>query len=243
MIFSRMIGDKVYGLLVAEIKGFPVPRTTVIGRRIAPFSLWPIYGSCRSVDKNKPARASAREVHHRARVARSFALLQREDPDGTAISSVLSQQGVAAQWSGAAIETSSGSLVVEGIQGTGERLMVGLADPEPIPDEILAKVNDLHGRLACALGACRFEWVFDGSELWIVQLHRGSSTSDGDIIVPGDADEWLDFDVSQGLEVLRSLARDLKPQTGIMLDRKVGLTSHLADVLRKAGVPARVRPR
>jgi hypothetical protein len=121
--------------------------------------------------------------------------------------------------------------------------MVGLADPEPIPDEILAKVNDLHGRLACALGACRFEWVFDGSELWIVQLHRGSSTSDGDIIVPGDADEWLDFDVSQGLEVLRSLARDLKPQTGIMLDRKVGLTSHLADVLRKAGVPARVRPR
>jgi hypothetical protein len=241
--FSRMIGDKVYGLLVAEIKGFPVPRTTVIGRRIAPFS----FG--RSTDLAEVwIRTSPREqVPGKFTTARGwrdpFALLQREDPDGTAISSVLSQQGVAAQWSGAAIETSSGSLVVEGIQGTGERLMVGLADPEPIPDEILAKVNDLHGRLACALGACRFEWVFDGSELWIVQLHRGSSTSDGDIIVPGDADEWLDFDVSQGLEVLRSLARDLKPQTGIMLDRKVGLTSHLADVLRKAGVPARVRPR
>jgi len=36
--FSRMIGDKAYGLLIAQLAGLPVPRTIVINRRIAPFS-------------------------------------------------------------------------------------------------------------------------------------------------------------------------------------------------------------
>ncbi|TIP53265.1 MAG: hypothetical protein E5X56_33445, partial [Mesorhizobium sp.] len=74
-------------------------------------------------------------------------------------------------------------------------------------------------------------------------LHSGASVSDGDVIVPGDAGEWVDFDVSQGLEALRSLSSSLKPDTGITLDRRIGLTSHLADVLRKARVPARVGAR
>ncbi|TIP82575.1 MAG: hypothetical protein E5X58_38735, partial [Mesorhizobium sp.] len=136
----------------------------------------------------------------------------------------------------------TGVLVVEGIKGTGDRFMVGLADPEPVPDGVLARVRDVHARLVGALGATRFEWVFDGAELWIVQLHSGASVSDGDVIVPGDAGEWVDFDVSQGLEALRSPS-SLKPDTGITLDRRIGLTSHLADVLRKARVPARVGAR
>lgn len=241
--FSRMIGDKAYGLLMADVNGFPVPRTTVISRRVAPFSFGLPTGH-----EEIWIRTSPREqVPGKFTTARGwqdpFALLQAEDPDGTAISSVLSQQGIAAQWSGAAIETSSGILVVEGIKGTGDRLMVGLAKPEPVPDTILARVHDLHDRLLDAFGATRFEWVFDGAKLWVVQLHSGSSVSDGDIIVPGDADEWIDFDVSQGLEPLRSLSHKLKPNMGIKLDRRIGLTSHLADVLRKAGVPARVRAR
>jgi hypothetical protein len=241
--FSRMIGDKAYGLLMADLNGFPVPRTTVIGRRVAPFS----FGLPTGHDEIWIRTSPREQVPGKFTTARGwqdpFALLQAEDPNGTAISSVLSQQGIAAKWSGAAIETSSGVLVVEGIKGTGDRLMVGLADPEPVPDTILAKVHDLHDRLLDAFGATRFEWVFDGTKLWVVQLHGGASVSDGDIIVPGDANEWIDFDVSQGLEALRSLTHNLKPQMGILLDRRIGLTSHLADVLRKAGMPARVLAR
>src|SRR5262249_27261197 len=36
--FSRHIGDKAFGLLIADHIGVPVPRTLVIGRRVAPFS-------------------------------------------------------------------------------------------------------------------------------------------------------------------------------------------------------------
>lgn len=241
--FSRMIGDKTYGLLIADINGFPVPRTTVVGRRVAPFS----FGRPTGLEEVWIRTSPREQVPGKFTTARGwqdpFALLQAEDPNGTAISSVLSQQGVAAQWSGAAIETPSGVLVIEGIKGTGDRLMVGLADAEPVPEDVLARVRDLHSMLLGVLGATRFEWVFDGSELWIVQLHSGASVSEGDIIVPGDVSEWIDFDVSQGLEELRSLSNSLKPNIGIMLDRRVGLTSHLADVLRKAGVPARVRAR
>lgn len=241
--FSRMIGDKAYGLLIADMNGFPVPRTTVIGRRVAPFS----FGQGTGLEEVWIRTSPREQVPGKFTTARGwqdpFALLQAEDPDGTAISSVLSQKGVAAQWSGAAIETSSGVLVVEGIKGTGDRFMVGLANPEPVPDAVLARVRDVHDRLRDALGATRFEWVFDGAALWIVQLHSGASVSNGDTIVPGDASEWVDFDVSQGLEALRSMSASLKPDTGIILDRRIGLTSHLADVLRKVGVPARVSAR
>jgi hypothetical protein len=44
--FSRHIGDKVFGLLVAEEIGLPVPRTTVFSRRVAPFSFGIPTGSC-----------------------------------------------------------------------------------------------------------------------------------------------------------------------------------------------------
>ncbi|GAA4215776.1 hypothetical protein GCM10022290_01460 [Sagittula marina] len=241
--FSRMIGDKAYGLLIADINGFPVPRTTVIGRRVAPFS----FGRHTGLEEVWIRTSPSEQVPGKFTTARGwkdpFKLLQAEDPDGTAISAVLSQQGIAAQWSGAAIETSSGALVVEGISGTGDHLMVGQADPEVVPEEVLTRVHDLYARLLAVFGATRFEWVFDGSELWIVQLHSGASVSDGDVIVPGEAMEWADFDVSRGLEALRLLSSELEPHVGVMLDRRIGLTSHLADVLRKAGVPARVRPR
>jgi hypothetical protein len=36
--FSRLIGDKTFGLLIAHVMGLPVPRMTCISRRIAPFT-------------------------------------------------------------------------------------------------------------------------------------------------------------------------------------------------------------
>ncbi|MBB2792675.1 UNVERIFIED_ORG: hypothetical protein GGD58_001522 [Rhizobium pisi] len=238
--FSRLIGDKAYGLLMADIGGFAVPRTTVIGRRVAPFSFGRETGQ-----EEIWIRTSPREqVPGKFTTARGwldpFKLLQQEDPEGVAISSVLAQKGVLALWSGAAIETSTGHLVVEGVAGTGDRLMLGEVDAEPLPDFVATAVRDLHERLRQVIGAVRLEWVYDGNAVWIVQLHRGASVSDGDVIVPGDPDTWVTFDVSNGLEALRSLVASLKPDTGISLDRRIGLTSHLADVLRKAAVPARV---
>jgi hypothetical protein len=33
--FSRFIGDKPFGLLIADLLGLPVPKATVVGRRVA----------------------------------------------------------------------------------------------------------------------------------------------------------------------------------------------------------------
>jgi glutathione synthase/RimK-type ligase-like ATP-grasp enzyme len=43
--FSSILGDKAYGLLMANLAGVPVPRTLVIGRRIAPFTFGDVTGS------------------------------------------------------------------------------------------------------------------------------------------------------------------------------------------------------
>ncbi len=60
------------------------------------------------------------------------------------------------------------------------------------------------------------------------------------MIVPGQADTWVEFDPSTGLEHLRSLVSGLTSgRDGVLLTGAMGRTSHMADLLRKAGIPAR----
>ncbi len=238
--FSRLIGDKVYGLLVGHIAGLPVPRTTVIPRRVAPFTFGSVTGSAEHWIRTSPFA----QVPGKYTTARGwqdpFLLVQNEDPDGAALASVLAQQSVTAEYSGAAIEASDGELIIEGAKGTGEGFMQGSVLPQSLPLHVLDAVNATHAELRRSLGSVRFEWVFDGAMVWVVQLHSGGSQSFGRTIVPGEADEWVVFDVKDGLESLRQLVASLAKDTGIYLNGNVGRTSHIADVVRKAGVPTRL---
>ena len=107
--------------------------------------------------------------------------------------------------------------------------------------EVYRSVRSLHRRTSQQLGPVRFEWVFDGNVVWIVQLHRGATQSTATILVPGEAERWVPFEVSRGLEELRSMIELLEPGAGLILDGEVGLTSHIADVIRRAGIPARFK--
>ncbi|MBU1335969.1 MAG: hypothetical protein KJ944_17335 [Alphaproteobacteria bacterium] len=238
--FSRMMGDKAFGLLVAHLAGFPVPRSTVIGRRLAPFVFGTPTGSKEIWTRTCPVE----QVPGKFTTARGwldpFALLSREDPDSTSIVSVLAQEAVPAVWSGAAVQGADGILYVEGASGTGEEFMQGTTPPMTLPDAVVAMVRATHARLVAALGDVRFEWAFDGQQVWVMQLHRGASRSAGSVIVPGEADEWAVFDVSEGLEALRLRMQSLPTGHGLLLRGEVGLTSHVADVARKAGVPTRM---
>ncbi|THK35699.1 hypothetical protein EHS39_23565 [Ensifer sp. MPMI2T] len=238
--FSRLIGDKVYGLLIGHIAGLPVPRTTVISRRVAPFTFGSDTGTTEKWIRTSPfvqipgKYTTARGWHD------PFRLMQNEDPEGAALASVLAQQGVKAEYSGAAIEASDGELIVEGAKGTGEEFMQGSVVPQPLPGHVLDAVNATHAELRRVLGNVRFEWVFDGKTAWVVQLHIGVSQSLGRAIVPGEANDWVVFDVKDGLEALRQLVTSLAQDTGIYLNGNVGRTSHIADVVRKAGIPTRL---
>lgn len=238
--FSRMMGDKAYGLLIAHLAGFAVPQTNVIGRRLPPFVFGEPTGSLEWWTRTCPTEPVPGKYTTTHGWTDPFKLLADEDAGGSAIASVLCQRDVPAAWSGAAIEAADGSLYIEGVAGNGDAFMQGSAAPATLPGHVTNAIDGLHRRLQASLGSVRFEWVFDGTQAWVVQLHRGRSPSAGQYIVPGEADQWITFRVADGLEALRKRIAQVPNGSGLILDGEVGLTSHVADVVRKAGVPARI---
>jgi hypothetical protein len=169
-----------------------------------------------------------------------FRLLSAEDPDNRYIASVLSQSAIHANFSGAAIADSEGRSFIEGALGEGDRFMMGQRGPEVLPDRIVGDVARTYKGIATSLGAIRFEWVHDGETVWIVQLHLGGTKSSTSIIVPGEASEWVVFEDYRGLQELRRFLESLPSGVGVQINGEIGLTSHMADLPRKAKRPARI---
>lgn len=237
--FSRHIGDKAYGLLIASLLGQAVPATTVVGRRVSPFMFGQNTGSQEIWIRTCPIEPDPGFFTTAHGWLDPFALLHKEDPNGTRIASVLSQHAVQTQYAGAAISGPSG-LIIEGAEGQGDNFMLGIKGPQLLPESILQHIHKLNDQLLAVLGPVRFEWVYDGKRVWIVQLHRGETHSEGIIVVPGDADIWEEFEVEKGLEALRHMVSVLPERHGIELIGNVGLTSHIADLVRRAGTPTRL---
>lgn len=238
--FSRMIGDKVYGLLMAYFIGLPVPETTVVNRRLAPFSFGLPTGSNESWIRTAPTEQVPGKFTTVKGWMDPFALLQKEDPGHRGIASIVSQRAVPAEYSGAALVSREGELIIEGVRGEGDRFMQGSALPTALPETVRKQIEAVEARAGESLGPVRFEWVFDGERVWVVQMHRGATLSSRTVIVPGDASHWETFAVSDGLEALRRKLDELSTDTGLIVRGEVGLTSHVADVLRRSGVPSKI---
>ena len=99
----------------------------------------------------------------------------------------------------------------------------------------------VYRRASERLGPVRCEWVHDGDTVWVVQLHKGASTSQGRVIVPGQSAHDHRFDVTRGIDALRALIERVKgTRDGIVLVGHVGVTSHFGDLLRHARIPSRL---
>lgn len=238
--FSRHIGDKAFGLLVADVIGLPVPRTTVIARRVAPFSFGQPTDTLEIWTRTCPIEQEPGRFTTTKGWVDPFRLLAIEDPDNRSIASVLSQSAVRARFSGAAITDRNGKPIIEGTRGEGDRFMLSKHGPESLPTKIAADVKKTYIDALSAIGAVRFEWVHDGERVWIVQLHRGGTNSAGATLVPGEADEWVVFRASRGLDELRDFLAGLPANVGVQIEGEIGLTSHFADLLRKTKRPARI---
>ncbi len=165
-----------------------------------------------------------------------FALLAEEDPDGTTIGAVLVQQGVDARWSGAARVDTAGALTIEGVPGAGDRFMLGERQPTEVPGEVAARVAAAAAPLVAAIGAIRLEWADDGDRCWVLQLNPLAAAREH--TVTGSDVTWLAFDPVDGLDVLRAVIADATSRgAGVRVTRPVGITSHVGDLLRQAGVP------
>jgi hypothetical protein len=242
--FSRHIGDKAFGLLVADTTGALVPKTTVFARRVAPFTFGQQTGSFEVWTRTCPVEQEPGRFTTTKGWVDPFKLLAIEDPNQEAIASILSQSAVSARFSGAAITDRQGQAVIEGARGEGDRFMLGERAPEPLPRQIVNDIERTYAEMVAVIGAVRFEWVHDGERVWIVQLHKGGTNSDAATLVPGEAAVWAVFKASQGLEELRRFLAGLPEDVGIRIEGEIGLTSHFADLLRKTKRPAQIlRPR
>ena len=239
--FSRFIGDKAFGLLIAHAIGLRVPSATVVPRRIAPFSLGQPTGSAEVWIRTCPVEQVPGLFTTRRGWLDPFRLMAAEDLEGVRIASVLAQRGVEATYSGAAVEGADGQIIIEGVPGTGEAFMQGQRPPLPLPPQVLHDVQDMFTAATKRLGPVRFEWVHDGKVAWCVQLHRGSVATRGQVLYPGEPKLEHRFPIEKGLGELRSLVERLEGRDeGIVLVGRVGVTSHLGDVLRRARIPSRI---
>jgi hypothetical protein len=238
--FSRLLGDKAFGLLVADLLGLAVPATTVVGRRVAPFRFGRPTGGGEPWLRTCPAEPVPGRFLTQRGWRDPFALLASEDPSGSAVVAVLAQEGVAARWSGAAVPGEDGDLLVEGVPGFGDDFMLARAAPARLPDRVVADVRRAGARAAATLGPVRFEWAHDGRRVWVLQLHLATVAASPTTIYPGTPARWHRFDPTLGLERLRDLIATVGHDEGIELVGQVGVTSHAGDLLRRAAIPSRL---
>lgn len=240
--FSRFVGDKAFGLLVADTVGLPVPRTTVIARGLAPF----VFGRGTQTGevwiRTCPVEQDPGHFTTQRGWRDPFKLLESEDPEAKYLASVLAQEGVDAAYSGSLVVEADGNVRIEGAAGYGDKFMVGEALVEELPPEVLSSVRARYEEAHAHLGPVRMEWAHDREGFtWVVQLHRGATTTQGSVIHQGEASLYHRFEVSRGIDELRGMiARVRGKGEGIILVGHVGVTSHLGDLLRKAEIPSRI---
>jgi hypothetical protein len=238
--FSAMLGDKVFGLLLGELLGARVPRSTVVSRALAPFSFGEPTGSSERWLRSAPRVSMPGRFTTVRGWTDPFALLAAEDPDSE-IASVLVQDSVEASYSGAAISQVDDDPVVEGVERAGDEFMLGRQSPAPLPEDVRGDVRELHDELAARVGSIHLEWAHDGSCVWLLQLRQVAPLTDSTVIVPGAPGRFRHFEVADGLEALRAeIERARALDEGIEVVGDVGITSHFGDVLRQAGVPSRL---
>ncbi len=241
---SEDMGDKAYGLLVAHLYNFLVPRTKVVGRIIPPFEFGEETGSpepcwrrtCPKVQQPGLFTTKHGQID-------PFALMQEEDPEGKQIAAMIFQDDIEAVYSGAAITDAAGGVIVEGKSGHGDDFMVGAGVPDAnLPEYVKDAVCNIWEKACATFGSVRFEWCYDKTgTLWIVQFHVGQSASVGNVIYPGEPQRFEVFEVSRGLEALRLIVEQAKEENfGVILKGNVGITSHFGDVLRRNQVPSRL---
>jgi hypothetical protein len=239
--FSRFIGDKAFGLLLADVAGLQVPRSNVISRTIAPFIIGRTTGSAEYWLRTCPTEKRPGKFSTSFEWQDPFLLLAREDPEGDQLASVLVQEGVTPTHSGATA-FDQGEHIVQGVAGRGDKFMLGQAAPMELPDSVLHDVNNTVSEASDLLGIpVHIEWVHDGRRTWIVQINPERAAASHNVLMPGSPVRgWLSFDPNDGLDELANVVDQARRDgKGINVARPVGQTSHVGDIIRAAGVPAR----
>ncbi len=243
--FSRFLGDKAFGLVLADCFGFPVPSTVVISRNVAPFAFGRSTGTGETWVRTCPREPVPGKFATLRGWTDPFKLLTQEDPDGKELMSVLSQEGVRAAFSGASIGTEQQEPIIEGVQGIGSEFMLGRKAVQQLPSMTIVAVRELMESVVRVVGGTlKLEWAYDEEIVWILQMQQLEHPVRDAVVVPGEATRFRRFDVADGIDQFREFVADAKAAgDGIILVGSVGITSHFGDILRRSGVPSRIESR
>jgi len=238
--FSEFLGDKVFGLLLADSVGLRVPRTMVVSRHVAPFT----FGDPTGVDvkwiRTCPVTPEPGLFPTVRGWTDPFKLMQ-EIVGHERIASLMVQDEVFAQASGALLTGRDETPIIEGVIGFGDDFMLGRIGPSQLDSLLVRQIDALHTKLRDFVGSVRAEWAYDGTAIWIIQLQQETAISMGRTIVPGSVESEVEFDVSGGISGLRELVELVRGRSiGIKILGNVGMTSHIADILRRNNVPSRI---
>jgi len=237
--FSRFLGDKVFGLLLANELGVNVPKAIVVSRNVAPFYFGKPTGLSEIWFRTCPTEKTPGKYPTYYGWVDPFNVLNNDELLSN-VPSVLSQQSVDASYSGAAVPTKK-SLLIEGVAGFGDDFMIGKDSPETLPSVLKEKIQEIFNKLTDKIGKVNFEWVYDDDNVWIVQLSKSNILSSSKTIYPGKVERYIGFNVEDGLEALRKLVNSIdRKKEGIELIGKIGITSHFGDVLRNAHIPSKL---
>lgn len=248
--FSKFLGDKVFGLLIADTLGLKVPRTMVISRKVAPFTFGIDTGQKEKWIRTCPIIKEPGKYFTGFNWTDPFKLMEIEEAKGNQdinIASIISQDAVEAVYSGASIiRNKIDDDIIEGVEGKGDKFMVGEQNRENLPQKVVNMVRNLNNQLRMyhkVMGDVSIEWVYDGMNVWVVQLnqiklHLDSNKSDS-IIVPGNPNYYEKVYVNDGLDSLREKIQLYKNKgVGIELIGNIGVTSHFGDLLRLYNIPS-----
>ncbi len=245
--FSEFIGNKTFGLLIANLLELNVPKTTVISRNVAPFTFGQPTGLHEKWIRTSPAKKEPGKYHTGFGWTDPFELINNEK-EKHSIVSILSQDAVNALYSGAAfIRKNEKDDLVEGVCGVGDLFMTGGQAKDILPLQVLEelkKVCDNIRQFESLIGEVSIEWVYDGEKIWVVQMNQldiGVAKGDGcrQTIVEGCPSKYETVYVKDGLENLRNIIKESKGSNiGINLVGNIGITSHFGDLLRLANIPS-----
>ncbi len=244
--FSRMLGDKAFGLIVASVAGFPVPRTTVFSRRLFPFIFGQLTGSPQVITRTCPEEKepgyypTARGWYDPYAILDGKILSPKKRNWGSPpppLSSVLIQQVIPAVYSGRACFTKSNEIIVKGVSGEGDAFMAAEQEDENIPERVNQHVMELARKLKSLVGPSNIEWVYDGKIVWIVQLGNAGNQFQNygeEINI-----DWVQYYFNKNmLEDFRKKVNELKhTKKGINVIGKVSPLSHLGEIADINGVP------
>ncbi len=249
--FSRFIGDKAFGLLIADALNIRVPRSTVISRKVAPFSLGIDTGLKEKWIRTCPVKKEPGKFYTGSSWIDPFELMVTEEAKGSNrinIASIISQAAVDAIYSGASfIRKNEKNDLIEGVSGRGDKFMVGEESKIDLPQKVIDEVKILNNQLRNyhnILGDVSIEWVYDGINTWLVQLNQLKNTNQynnlkGNVIVDGNPVYYEKLFVKDGLDALRSKINFVKDKNiGIELIGNIGVTSHFGDLLRLSNIPS-----